>query len=914
VRHDAISEEANPRNDATLDSPSGGSGASAPRSTPARPKQVRRPATFRRLSLRLLVIALVPALGLSIFAYNDIASRLQTAQTAARVQQRVEVLADVIELRFLVAKELVPTLALAVGPTFHLTASQLDETLGTDLVQRLAASRRLVDSMLAEHPEDVDFEAVASELTSARRGMDQGSDSPAQSFDAYSAMLVRLDQRAGGDAATTLGDVREGSAAANVRDAVLQLLTVQKASIVGTWQMPDLVGVSTGMSFMHSSPAVHLASDTGIYQSLTSTFGASLTGSTATEWQTMSTDPQVLAFERAIRDTLRGDAPQLLTDQQAAATLMRAGLHRIDRIYDLLNAADLDVRQAAVNERAEALGAVTKALLFVNGVGVLSIAVVYYVGRTVTRPLQRLARFAAAISGGDVHARRPSGRDGPVEVQTVAAAFDDVVANLQAIDAHAHALATGQLDDPVLQQPLPGQLGRSLQASVERLSQSIAEREELHGRLSHEATHDSLTGLPNRAAAMFALEASIARSNRRGAGLAVLFVDLDDFKRANDAHGHGAGDSVLREISQRLRAVARTDDTVARLGGDEFLVIVESVDSIHEVVAIGERIVESVAEPFRIDGGPEIKLGASVGVAMSVDSRTDGDTLVREADIAVYRAKEAGRGRVEVFDDAMRAQVDRRTSIEARLGHAIADNELMVAFQPVVHAETLAVCGFEALVRWREPDGTPIPPDDFIPIAEASDLIIDLDRWMLRTAVAELASWPEATEQHIHLAVNVSGRHLLDRRVVQTVADVLESTGLDPRRLMLEITETVLLSDMPVACGHLEQLRALGVTVAIDDFGSGYTSLATLRQLPVDVLKIDRSLISGLQRDRGSSLVRLIIEASQAFELGVVAEGVETEAQRTTLVELGCTQLQGWLFSPAVPAAQARALLGASHE
>ena len=388
----------------------------------------------------------------------------------------------------------------------------------------------------------------------------------------------------------------------------------------------------------------------------------------------------------------------------------------------------------------------------------------------------------------------------------------------------------------------------------------------------------------------------------------MLFIDLDDFKRTNDLLGHAVGDDVLRETSIRLKELARTDDTVARVGGDEFVLVAEAVGSIHDAVAIGERVVEVLSAPMRLDGRV-IRISASVGITMAVDGHASGEQLVREADPAVYRAKEAGRNRVEVFDDAMRNEVNQRSAIEVELAEALRNNELTVAYQPVVSSSDMTVQGFEALVRWRKPDGTPVPPDAFIPIAEASDLIVDLDRWVIRTATAELATWTQlGLDPAIHLAVNVSGRHLVDRRIVGDIADALAYSGLDPKRLVLEITETVLLSDMPVACGHLEQIRALGVTIALDDFGSGYTSLATLRQLPVDVLKIDRSLVMELGPAKGQSLVRLIIEAAHEFGMGVIAEGVETEEQRMLLQQLGCESVQGWLFSPAVPADQAREL------
>ncbi|MEZ5258721.1 MAG: bifunctional diguanylate cyclase/phosphodiesterase [Ilumatobacteraceae bacterium] len=393
--------------------------------------------------------------------------------------------------------------------------------------------------------------------------------------------------------------------------------------------------------------------------------------------------------------------------------------------------------------------------------------------------------------------------------------------------------------------------------------------------------------MPNRSAATFALESSLSRAHRRGTGLAALFVDLDEFKRINDTNGQAVGDEVLRETARRLAELARAEDTVARLGSDEFLVIAEGIESIHQAVNLAERIRDRIAEPFRY-AGQTIVSSASVGISLTLDAHSSGDELIREADLAVHRAKGFGQSRVEIFDGAMREQVDTRAQIEADLVQALKHHWLTVHLQPVTNSETLRIEGFEALVRWKDRQGNFIPPDVFIPVAESSNLILELDRYVIRKATAELASWPVELFGELHVAINVSGRHLLDRSVVRDVAEAMNESGLDPSRLILEITETVLLSDMPVACGHLEELRAMGVTIALDDFGSGYTSLATLRYLPVDILKIDRSIVNELQPDRGQSLVRLIIEAAHEFGMTVIAEGVETDMQR----ELLCTRLR----------------------
>ena len=867
---------------------------------------------MRSTSARLLIIALVPTIGLAGFARNETFGRRAEARAAERLQRDVRELSEIIALRFEVSFDEIPTLAMTFGPQLGIPVSQVSTILGVDLEQVLLESSARLERTIAAHPDEPLFQAVGAGMAALRARPEPG-DADTDVYAAFSAMLDPLDRAAADLASQILGGL--DGADVGVRDAVSQLVTVHALSrLAGQQLMAYFDTQLPQMGFGSGRPLDSLAAVTGVYAKVAGDLGLIEQGATAVAWNQFTSDTDVVAFERAIDVALAGEAPSLLDDLDYTATVVRSGLARHRGFEPLVADAGDDVIAAAAQLRSDALARLTDALLVLVVVAAISIVIVSCVARSITRPLQRLSRYASAVSGGDVHAGRSRGRPGPVEVRTVADAFDDVIDNLRAIDAHAFALAAGRLDDPVLAQPLPGQLGRSLQASVEHLQQSIADRDELQRRLAHEATHDGLTGVPNRSAAMFALESAIARNKRRGTALAVLLIDLDDFKRANDTLGQGAGDEILRETSKRLRDLARTDDTVARLGGDEFVLIAEAIGSIHDAVAIAERTIEAIGRPISIRDRA-VEVGASVGIAISLDGFTSGDTLVREADLAVYRAKEAGPRRIEVFDTAMRAEVTERSEMEDRLAEALRLDQLTVAYQPVVSTSGLYVQGFEALVRWKDADGRPIPPDAFIPIAEASDLIVELDRWVIRHATAELATWSElGLPDDIHLAVNVSGRHLVDRRIVDDVSDALRDSGLCPTRLVLEITETVLLSDLPVACAHLEQLRGLGCTIALDDFGSGYTSLATLRQLPVDVLKIDRSLVAELAPDRGQSLVRLIIEAAHEFGMGVIAEGVETDEQRGLLEALGCEQVQGWLVSPAVPAEQARALaLNLSH-
>jgi predicted signal transduction protein with EAL and GGDEF domain len=355
----------------------------------------------------------------------------------------------------------------------------------------------------------------------------------------------------------------------------------------------------------------------------------------------------------------------------------------------------------------------------------------------------------------------------------------------------------------------------------------------------------------------------------------------------------------------------RPGDIVCRLGGDEFVVLVETVKDEGDLVDLGNRVIAAVSQPI-VAAGRRVRVGASVGVAVSRDGGIDSDALVAEADTAAYRAKRRGRGRTEVYDETLRMQLTERAELEAAIAHGLANGEMELHYQPVMDVGRDALIGYEALVRWRRPGHGMVRPDEFIPVAESSQLICDLDRWVLHEATRQLVEWrgtagvgvdePEPT-----IAVNISGRHLADRRVVQDVADALAASGLPAGQLIVEVTETVLISD-PLALEHLEELRRMGVSIAIDDFGTGYTSIGQLRHMPVDTLKIDRSFIASTEPGH-PELVALMIRAAHTFGLTVVAEGVEEPAQLARLKAEACDQAQGYLLHRPMPAAEAGALL-----
>jgi diguanylate cyclase (GGDEF)-like protein len=420
------------------------------------------------------------------------------------------------------------------------------------------------------------------------------------------------------------------------------------------------------------------------------------------------------------------------------------------------------------------------------------------------------------------------------------------------------------------------------------------------------ALHDPLTGLPNRVLLLDRLAQALERSRRRANRVAVLFLDLDRFKVVNDSLGHDVGDRLLIATAHRMTAALRPGDTATRFGGDEFVVVCEEIESAREAVEIADRLAAVLLEPFDV-GGREIFVTVSVGVAISSSEDDHPNSLIRDADAAMYLAKSRGRARVEVFDSRLRADAIERLDTENDLRRAIDRGELCVFYQPVIDITSGTVSGCEALVRWQHPERGLVPPASFIPLAEETGLIPRLTQCVLEQACEQLAEWQSLGNlpESFAVAVNLSAREVAEPGLVETIADVLARHDVDARRLCLEITETALLHDIDAALAALARLRRLGVRVALDDFGTGYSSLSYLRRLPVDVLKIDRSFIGRLGYDgKDRAVVAGMIDLAHALNLTVVAEGVETNVQLTELVQLGCDAAQGWYFSASKPAVQ----------
>lgn len=431
-------------------------------------------------------------------------------------------------------------------------------------------------------------------------------------------------------------------------------------------------------------------------------------------------------------------------------------------------------------------------------------------------------------------------------------------------------------------------------------SRDVTDRSRLEYELRHQAFHDSLTGLANRALFEDRLENALARLTRAKGVLGVLFLDLDDFKAVNDGRGHNVGDELLRAVSDRLRGTIRAGDTLARIGGDEFAVLVEGKEA-SGAPQTAKRILEALRSPFVVGtGGARVR--ASIGLVTTTNSQESTQELLRNADIAMYAAKNAGKGRIEVFHPGLHNQVIDKFQLEVDLGRALENDELSVLYQPIVDLATNDVVGIEALMRWTNPGRGLVMPGEFIPVAESTGLIVPMGKWLLRQACWDVCRvHRESGRPDIHLAVNLSARQLEDPELVKDVETAVNASGLSAGLLTLEITESVFMAHPGRSLEVLHRLKELGVRLSIDDFGTGYSSLGYLQQLPVDELKIDRTFVVATGGTTESdSLVQTIVDLAQNFGLGTVAEGIETEAQLLTVRETGCDLAQGYLFAKPV--------------
>ncbi|MCH8346206.1 MAG: PAS domain S-box protein, partial [Chloroflexi bacterium] len=430
----------------------------------------------------------------------------------------------------------------------------------------------------------------------------------------------------------------------------------------------------------------------------------------------------------------------------------------------------------------------------------------------------------------------------------------------------------------------------------------ITERKQAEETIKHLAYHDALTDLANRTLFQDRLTVALAQARRKRRMAAVMFLDLDQFKVVNDTVGHALGDRLLQGVAERLTGLVRDGDTVARVGGDEFTLLLQEVERAEEVAEVAERVLDALRQPWELNGH-EFRITASIGIAMFPNDGEDADSLLRNADTAMYRAKDQGRDNYKLYTPAMNTRIVERLALENSLRHGLERGEFLVYYQPQVDIASGRIVGMEALVRWQHPERGLVFPAEFIPVAEETGLIVPLGEWVLRTACAQNKAWQAAGYPPMRVAVNLSARQFQQRDLVEVVDEVLKETGLEARWLQLEITEGIAMQDVESNIAVLRELRQMGVQIAIDDFGTGHSSLSYLSRLPIDVIKIDQSFIQDLTTDpNGAAIARSIIVMAHNLKLKVIAEGVETEEQLAFLKKRRCDEMQGYLFSKPAPA------------
>ena len=449
-------------------------------------------------------------------------------------------------------------------------------------------------------------------------------------------------------------------------------------------------------------------------------------------------------------------------------------------------------------------------------------------------------------------------------------------------------------------------MAESFETERRRTDKELTRRED---ELSFLATHDALTGLPNRTLILDRVQQRLSRSTRSQKPIAALFVDLDNFKQVNDTLGHGVGDELLRAVAARLDGVIRSADALGRLGGDEFVVISDELMLSAGPELIAERLLGALREPFKLGEDRQMRVRVTASIGIAIGNGITAEELLRDADIAMYSAKRDGRDRYAIFEVGMHHTMQDRMELEMDLRDALTNEEFFLVYQPTINLGNMTATGVEALLRWRHPKRGVIQPNEFIPLLEETGLIIEVGNWVLHEACAQCSSW-RSDGHDITVAVNVSARQLDTDELLADIENALSDSGLDPQALTIEITETTLMRDVQETSQRLARVKALGVRIAIDDFGTGYSSLSHLQQFPVDALKIDRSFIAGLKHNReGASLLHTLVQLGKALSLQTVAEGIEQQEELSLLRDESCDTGQGFLFAEPLDVAETTAFL-----
>ncbi len=840
------------------------------------------------LAVYVAALLLIPLAAVGWFSVREVQQNNDAVQNATSIDRAVAVHSAVTLAVAPVEAERSISLGLAAG------ATTIDSS---DFEQRLLVARDSTNRVL---------DLVEAELENGDGG-------------AAAVQAVRQSRSLVAAQRTALDD---GDADPISIDGAFGVLESQMASILrGTTE--DLTSTEYG-----SVEALDATRELMIASELISTGSTELhvVSSGAFEVQTLSIEDLMAARIRhddALEDAAPMNPSAVEGLQQAHARLDVNGDGATIGLLDYVASVDLFVNAsvesiteaiAVWSQEAQTRNRTTLSMLIV--VGLLSLLFGFIVIRSFARPLTRLRLQAERISRGELHSESIAVA-GPSDVRKVTHAVNDMASTLSLVEEHMDALALAEMSKAPELDELPGHVGAAMRSSMERVVALTTRLQTSESRLSEQARIDNLTGLPNRFAVLEYLERVLRLLPAPGVAMpagmiratGVMFLDVDGFKSVNDMHGHAVGDVVLREIAQRLSGSVREIDYVARLGGDEFLIVVGDMFDPQRMVQFAERMIAEIEQAYSI-GDQLFAVSASVGITV-VETGDDSMSVIERADAAVYQAKDRGRRRVEMFDKDLQRSIEHQAELELALRQAIQHDELRMYLQPLADLSTGFPSGAEALVRWERPGVGLVPPGDFIPIAERSGLIFELERWMLEAACRRVAEWRLMGQgEGMRLAVNISGRHLIEGDLIGDLDAAIAATGADPNLLEIELTESQLLDDVGRASGVLADIRSRGIKIAIDDFGTGYSSMTYLQKLPVDVVKIDRSFISSATTNAfDSTIIDTVVTIGRALDLEIVAEGIETVEQLAYVINAGVTQGQGFLMARPVPAHEAEAVI-----
>ncbi len=852
----------------------------------------------RSLTFRVLLVVLVPMIALQYLTFRDARDERRKADSATVVGERLDVFHHTANLIVPMAIELTVEAGVARGEALGTTRTSMD-TMGRPAVDSFLTLRnqsvKTLDKELATLDDmGVDVSTVTSLLKPLRDEWKSGDELDANAIDKAWAELrteiIRLND----------------TAAHNLREAATtaELLTIgtETEQMVAVLQYGSDELWHTMMAGITGKPEDHVIQMVDAEGALTASldrFQQVLPADRSAELETLRSGVEFTTLQASRTPfvevvTAAADAsPYVVTEPdqvQLVVGTVGISMERLlaiqeygHRFFDAEMTIADDIRHEAAQARWIAVGIMALTAL-------VSLVLLVLLMRSILRPLSRLMRQSRRVQKGDlnIEAVKPSG---PTDLRVVTRAFNDMVSTLQSYESQLDRLARGETK---VDHSLPGPLGDTVRRSVSQLATVTAQLHASEAAANLQARTDSLTGLANRTAALehLAILAMNARQSEQPG--AIIFLDLDGFKSVNDTQGHAEGDRILVEIADRVRDVC-PGAMVARIGGDEFLVLVEQAASLDAVTRTAHDLIDVISRPVTGSTGTIFTLSASAGVSL-VDGHRDPLSCIAQADTAVYHAKERGRGRVEAYDSKLAHAIEERAEIALTMRQGLADRQFSLALQPIIDVATSHPIGAEVLLRWNRPGMEQIGPAEFIPIAEQTGVIVDLETWVLEQAVAVLRDWRiDPITSGLRLAVNVSGRHIVEGNLAPMLDELCTRAQVDPGLLDLEITETHLMSDVFRSIVVVDDLRAQGVNVAIDDFGTGYSSMSYLHRLTVDALKIDQVFVSGMVDDHlDRTIVELLLRLGDSLGLKVIAEGVDTEQKLTLLKELGCPWAQGF--------------------